>query len=407
MPRNLMAALNQTPDGKAPKNPFDLMSFETFSQKGGQLNVVGVRDTVPNSDYRMSVDGFTRSIINNTANFARIKENYYFVHVPLGLISRNAYQTLVQRKEQYSALDFGITKFPYFDFKTVLSKILEVCNMSKAQLVANNMLDVHGFNIGFGALKLFDMLGYGSYQDIAEAYVSGKMSSQEVHDLIASFPDYKPTANRLAAYQCIWYHFFRNDIYDCDVSAKSFNFDDVTQATTGSEPSSDYDILSVRTSADFVRDCCQLRYVPYKKDIFMGSMPGTQFGPVSSVPINVDFSDLTASFTGNAVTPTGSFSGARSYATMDQVTPGGELLNHTSYSIYDKQSTSPYYPNPGEISNLPYNYTDSDEGRHAHAAQPGAYLSPYTPGTAKNDDSVVLNANGQISGFDTHDNDFV
>lgn len=85
--RNIMSALNVTPDGKAPKNPFDLSSFHTLSQKGGQFNVVGVVDTVPNSDYRMSVDGFTRTIINNTCNFARIKENYYFVHVPLGLIN--------------------------------------------------------------------------------------------------------------------------------------------------------------------------------------------------------------------------------------------------------------------------------------------------------------------------------
>ena len=40
MPRNLMAALNTVPNGKAPKNPFDLGNFETFHQKGGQLNVV-------------------------------------------------------------------------------------------------------------------------------------------------------------------------------------------------------------------------------------------------------------------------------------------------------------------------------------------------------------------------------
>ena len=30
MSRNIMAALNTVPNGKAPKNPFDLMNFETF-----------------------------------------------------------------------------------------------------------------------------------------------------------------------------------------------------------------------------------------------------------------------------------------------------------------------------------------------------------------------------------------
>ena len=40
-----MQALNITPDGKHSKNAFDLHSYETFHQKGGMINVVGVRDT--------------------------------------------------------------------------------------------------------------------------------------------------------------------------------------------------------------------------------------------------------------------------------------------------------------------------------------------------------------------------
>ena len=286
--RDLMSALNVTPDGKAPKNPFDLSSFHTMSLKGGQFDVVGVVDTVPNSDYRMNVDGFTRTIINNTANFARIKENYYFVHVPLGLINRNAYQLQVQRKEQYSALDFGITKMPFFDLKTVLKRIAEVCAMDSATAQANGFVDVHGFNIGFGALRLLDMLGYGSYQDLIESMsVTGGLTLAQVKNIIDTFPPYKPTANRLAAYQCVWYHFFRNDIYDCNVSARSFNFDDVTMVSGTTEPTSNYNILSVRTVDQFIKECLQLRYVPYKKDIFMASMPGTQFGAVSSVSLTL------------------------------------------------------------------------------------------------------------------------
>ena len=299
MPRDLMSALNITPDGKAPKNPFDLSSFHTLSQKGGQFNIVGVVDTMPNSDYRMSVDGFTRTIINNTANFARIKENYYFVHVPLGLINRNAYQLQVQRKEQYSALDFGISKMPFFDLKTVLKRIAEVCAMNQATAQANGFVDVHGFNMGFGALKLLDMLGYGSYQDLIESMsVSGGLTLAQVKDIINNFPDYKPNANRIAAYQCVWYHFFRNDIYDCNVSARSFNFDDVTAVSGTVDPTSNYDILAVRTTDQFIKECLQLRYVPYKKDIFMASMPGTQFGAVSTVQAGI-ITGLTAQFIGS------------------------------------------------------------------------------------------------------------
>ena len=167
--RNIMEALNRVPDGRVPKTGFDLSNFENFTQKGGMLNVVGVRDTMPNSDYRMAVDGFTRSLPCNTANFAHIKENYYFVHVPLALVSHNAYQTLVQRKQAYSAMDMGISQFPVFSLATVVNRCLEIAHLNLTLSQNQKFKDVHGFNIGRQAFRLFDMLGYGCYTDILES----------------------------------------------------------------------------------------------------------------------------------------------------------------------------------------------------------------------------------------------
>lgn len=304
-----MQALNNVPDGRQPKTGFDLMSFETFTQKGGMLNVVGVRDTVPNSDYRLAVDAFTRTLPCNTANFAHMKENYYFLHVPLGLISRNAYQTLVQRKQNYSALDMGVDQFPVFDLYTVLCRCLDIAhfNLDAPQYV--KFRDVHGFNIGRQAFRLFDMLGYGCYLDIVESTFksSNALTIQEAKRLFQGVQGYKPTANRLAAYQMVWYYFFRNDIYDNDVSPRCFNFDDITYRASNEQI--DYNILTRRNIDDFIIDCCQLRYVGYKKDLFMGSMPGTQYGAVSSIPVNISFADLSGAFVGRPFTPTGSFSG--------------------------------------------------------------------------------------------------
>lgn len=309
MPRNIMQALNAVPDGRQPKTGFDLHSFETFTQKGGMLNVVSVRDTVPNSDYRMAVDAFTRTLPCNTANFAHIKENYYFVHVPLGLISRNAYQTLVQRKQPYSALDMGVAQFPTFDLYTVLCRCLDIAHFDVSLSQYAQFRDVHGFNIGRQAFRLFDMLGYGCYLDIVESTFksSGGLTISEAKKLFMAVQGYRPTANRLAAYQMVWYYFFRNDIYDNDVTPRSFNFDDVTYKSGQTEPS--YDILSIRTLDNFIIECCQLRYVGYKKDLFMGSMPGTQYGAVSSVEVDINFTDLTGSFVGDSFTPTGTFTG--------------------------------------------------------------------------------------------------
>lgn len=390
--RDIMQALNRVPNGKQPKNGFPLESFETFTQKGGMLNVVGVRDTVPNSDYRMSVDAFTRTLPCNTANFAHIKENYYFVHVPLGLINRNAYQMLVNRKQPYSALDMGISRFPTFSLATVLNRCIEIHYMSASDLIQNNMRDVHGFNIGTQAFRLFDMLGYGSYQDILEADL-GLVASAEINlkkkAITQLIGNKAPTANRLAAYQMVWYYFFRNDIFDNEVSPRSFNFDDVT-VMTSSEPN--YNILSVRSVDDFIRECCQMRYVGYKKDLFTAFMPGTQYGAVSSVQINVDISgDLSAQFVGDSqsVTLSGPITATGSTASQNVTFTG-------SRSAINVNSTGSFTPS-GSIG--------TDEGKHSHGTGMNAII--YSPTRESvNNTSVGVPTSSGIA-IDTHTHNFV
>lgn len=285
-----MQALNITPDGKHSKNAFDLHNYETFHQKGGMINVVGVRDTVPNSEYHMSVDGFTKTLLCNTANFAHIKENYYFVHVPLALICNNAYQMLVQRRQDYSALSQDIEQFPVFELYKVVQRCLEIASTADGDL-ADKWFDVHGFNIGSGALRLLDMLGYGYYGDVLQAVLNESITIAQAKSLIGSIlgpddvtgkPAVMPSVARIGAYQCVWYNFFRNSIYDNRVDASCYNFDDCAYS-----PSSDanYVVTSVRGVDNFIINCLQMRYNPYKKDLFMGAMPGSQFGACSTVSL--------------------------------------------------------------------------------------------------------------------------
>ena len=164
-----MAALNITPDGKHSKKPYDLTSRSTDHCKGGMITVVGVRDTVPDSDYNLGVDAYTKTMLCNTANFAHMKENYYFVHVPLGLLSRNAYQMLVQREQSYSAMPMDITQFPVFN----LFEVVQTCifyGSLPVDLLPSKYMDVHGFNICANAIRLLDQLGYGYYGDILMYY---------------------------------------------------------------------------------------------------------------------------------------------------------------------------------------------------------------------------------------------
>ena len=277
--RNIMEALNIVPDGSLPKNPFDLSSYEYLHTKMGQFIPVGVRETVPDGTYRMSVDAVTLTLPCNTASFAHMKENYYFLFIPYSQLTNIAYSFFPQRKDNQSALDYGYSQMPWFNLGDVVKYCIQ---KAVTQGSANN--DIHGFNRYAGALRLLDLLGYGSYLDVLYVYKNNDMSLAELTEFCTRLNKYKPNALRIAAYQKAWYCYFRNVQYDTEISPRAFNFDDVTYKSGGSEPS--YNIMDHRTLEQFVTECLQLRYVPYKKDIFTGSMPGTQWGAVSSLQMN-------------------------------------------------------------------------------------------------------------------------
>lgn len=391
MNRNIMEALNATPNGGSPQHGFPLSNFVDYHKKGGQFMVVGTRDTVPNGTYRMAVDGFTRTLPCNTANFAHIKENYYFVHVPLSLVSRNAYQLQVDRKQQYSALDFNIQQFPSFDLVAVYRRLLEISQLDVNEQANYKFRDMFGFNIAFGAVKLMDMLGYGYIGDIMDAVSNELISLSLAKEIVGRlFHGKRPTANRLAAYQCIWYHFFRNDIYDNDITARSFNFDDVT-VNDGGTPN--FDILTTRSLDDFIVECCQLRYVQYKKDIFTGAMPGTQYGPVSSIEIG-SIEGLSAQFVGSPTTVTTSFVGE----TGNGVLYGGTDTDLTSHKLVTQSGSD--YDTSGLNSNI------AVRGREALSEMDGGFSPEILESVPYNDgqlQSITRPSRLTPRGFDVHD----
>ena len=294
--RNIFEALNATPEGGAPKNPFDLHNFEWLTSKAGQFVPVSCREVVPDGTYDMSVDNYTLTFPCNTASQADMKENFYFVFVPFYQITRSAYAFTVQRKDNYSALDYQFEQMPSFPLGTVVRRCIEVASVGEADDLEtaglDEFIDIHGFNIGNGALRLLDNLGYGCYLDMLAQYkafvekdpAEGDKPSDEFLDEMEEYLNkFKPNALRIAAYQKIWYCYFRNSIYDNAISPRSFNFDDVTYPSDTT-----YNILDYRTVDEFIIECLQLRYVQNKKDVVSSCMPGTQFGAVSSVMFTGD-----------------------------------------------------------------------------------------------------------------------
>ena len=345
MNRNVFEALNATPDGGAPKNPFDLHNFEWMTSKAGQLLPVGCREVVPDGTYDLSVDAYTMTFPCNTASQADMKENYYFLFVPYYLLTRTAYAFFPQRKDNHSALDYQFEQMPWFPLGDVVSYCVK--SVGDDMILGNgghhalnpDIDDVHGLSNAAGALRLLDLLGYGCYLDCVQKYVALKDSvvSGAGAAFIAKLKDslnaYKPNALRIAAYQKVWYCYFRNSVYDNEISPKAFNFDDVTYPSDTT-----YNILDYRTVEEFVNTCLQMRYVENKKDVISASMPGTQFGAVSSVPLSVDLGDLGATFVGDPVTPTFTGNVSEAGAQTDDDIGTHQIIDKTTGQVFDQSS---------------------------------------------------------------------
>ena len=404
MNRNVFEALNATPDGGAPKNAFDLHSYEWMTSKAGQLLPVGCREVVPDGTYDLSVDAYTMTFPCNTASQADMKENYYFLFIPYYLLTRTAYSFFPQRKDNHSALDYQYNQMPWFP----LGDVVHYCVSRVAQdiILGNNghhslspqSDDVHGFSKWSGALRLLDLLGYGNYLDCVQVCVernkNGFSYTGFLNDLKSNLNQYKPNALRIAAYQKAWYCYFRNSIYDNNISPKSFNFDDVTYPSDTT-----YNILDYRSIGEFVSDCLQLRYVQNKKDVISGSMPGTQFGAVSSVPLQIDLSDLGGTFVGNTVTPT--FSGTRRQWTLSSnFDDGGHQIgyfdsNNVWHALTDAQYSTLY--NTSGNRKAPYLRTQPVVGGKVYVdgspliANPGVQMNMMAePGTVMQDGNRIL-----------------
>lgn len=305
-----MLALNQTPDGSVPKNPFDLSHLEFSTSKLGQFRPIGCIETVPDGDYNVGVDNYTMTMPCNTASLGKMKENFYFIWIPYSQLINSAYSFFVNRKDLQSSMDYNDQKIPYFNLGDVVEHCIKGAQKQLSE-ADSHYVDIHGFNIYEGALRLLDLLGYGCYIDLLYMVRNNELSYAALHAHCTNVLNKKkPNVLRIAAYQKAWYCYFRNPIFDetssnytgeangYTVTPRSFNFDDVVYHVAGQSES--YDVMAHRGIDNFVRECLQLRYVGYKKDIYTGFMPGTQYGAVSSINLKAGQSiSVTGSVTGN------------------------------------------------------------------------------------------------------------
>ena len=257
------------------RSGFDLSNKCAFTAKVGELLPTYWKFCLPGDKFHISQEWFARTQPVDTSAFTRIREYYEWFFVPLHLLYRNSNEAIMSMENQpnYAASSSASVSFnrnlPWVDLSTINTAIGNVQSSSSP----NNFFGVPRSE---GFKKLVSYLGYG--ETSPEKYVDNLRCS--------AFPLY--------AYQKIYQDYYRHSqwekskpwTYNCDF----WNGEDSTPVASSVE-------FFTHNPNDSV---FELRYANWNKDLWMGSLPNSQFGDVAAISIDSNFSKAKASVAGTA-----------------------------------------------------------------------------------------------------------
>lgn len=254
------------------RSSFDLSSKKLFTAKVGEILPCYWQIAIPGNKYRFSSDWFTRTVPVNTAAYTRIKEYYDFYAVPLRLISRALPQAFTQMTDYMTSAASNTANTEMLT--SVPNTTLNLLSLSLQTINGNDVFDDAGLPYVYGASKILDMLGYGSFlassntakAAITKAYL-GKDKVDDVDNPLVYSVSQTVNLLPLLAYQKIYYDFFSESQWEKHL-AYAYNVDY-------------WDGMS---QLNLAPEMLQLRYANYPKDYFMGMLPNSQYGSVAALP---------------------------------------------------------------------------------------------------------------------------
>lgn len=260
------------------RSSFDLSSKKLFTAKVGEILPCYWQIAIPGTKYRISSDWFTRTVPVNTAAYTRIKEYYDFYAVPLRLISRALPQAFTQMTNYMTSAASNTANTEMLT--SVPNVTLNLLSLSLQTINGNDVLDDAGLPYVYGASKILDMLGYGSFlassntakAAITSAYL-GKANVADADNPLVYSVSQTVNLLPLLVYQKIYYDFFSESQWEKHL-AYSYNVD----------------YWDGKSQLSLAPEMLQLRYANYPKDYFMGMLPSSQYGSVAVLPPTLDVS---------------------------------------------------------------------------------------------------------------------
>ena len=256
------------------RSSFDLSSKKLFTAKIGEILPCYWQIAIPGNKYRISSDWFTRTVPVNTAAYTRIKEYYDFYAVPLRLISRALPQAFTQMTSYMTSAASNTANTEMLT--SVPNTTLNLLSLSFQSISDKDIFDDAGLPYVYGASKILDMLGYGSFiaplntakAAITSAYL-GKTSVSDASNPLVYSTSQTVNLLPLLAYQKIYYDFFSESQWEKHL-AYAYNVD----------------YWDGKSQLALAPEMLQLRYANYPKDYFMGILPSSQYGSVAVLPAN-------------------------------------------------------------------------------------------------------------------------
>lgn len=253
------------------RSSFDLSSKKLFTAKIGEILPCYWQIAIPGNKYRISSDWFTRTVPVNTAAYTRIKEYYDFYAVPLRLISRALPQAFTQMTDYMTAAASNVANAE--TLTSVPNTTLNLLSLNLQAINGKDVLDDVGLPYVYGACKVLDMLGYGSFLSslntakaaITNTYLGIQSLEDALNPLVYSVSQ---TVNLLPllSYQKIYYDFFSESQWEKHL-AYAYNVD----------------YWDGKSQLNLAPEMLQLRYANYPKDYFMGILPSSQYGSVAAL----------------------------------------------------------------------------------------------------------------------------
>ncbi len=265
------------------RSAFDLSSKVAFSAKSGELLPIKWYFTMPGDKFTLKRQHFTRTQPVNTSAYTRIREYYDWFWVPLHLLWRNAPEVISQMQSnvqhsnsQTSALTLG--------------NFLPTISCSQLYSVLNRLSgkkNYFGFDRADLMYKLCQYLRFGNSNNANSGKNFG--TSIPLSNDFGYSQSYRFDLNLsifpLLAYKKFCQDYFRYSQWQ-DSSPYLWNID----YYTGTQQQLFSSIPSVGDSYWNNNTMFDLEYCNWNKDMFMGVLPDTQFGDVSTINVNGDSS---------------------------------------------------------------------------------------------------------------------